>query len=400
MKSTIIQSTRIESIDVIRGVVMIIMCLDHTRDYFHFLGGGGGSIAMNPAESTPALFFTRFITHFCAPVFLLLSGTSAFLQSQRKSKRELSKFLFTRGLWLILLEIVLNNFLWNFDVTYSILIFQVIWAIGASMVFLSALIHLNYYFLLAIGIGIVAGHNLLDGILIEGDGILSVFWKLFHETGRIELVKNQHWVGVAYPMLPWLGIMTLGYCLGPIYTKKIGQKERIKTLLILGGGALLLFLLVRIFNLYGDSKNVFEMQDTIFKNIVSFLNVTKYPPSFHYTLVTIGMALFALAFVEHFKNRITDFLIVFGRVPLMFYFSHILLIHFASMLLMPLANKPWYATINSHENRVNGLTVFLNFELHYVYLFWLVFIAILYYPCLKYMRYKYIHKDKKWLSYF
>lgn len=391
-----LKQNRIESIDILRGIVMILMCLDHTRDYFHDLGAAGNPL--NPETTTLALFFTRYITHFCAPIFVFLSGTSIFLQAQRKSKKELSVFLFKRGLWLIFLELILNNFLWQFDVTYSGVVFQVIWAIGASMTLMAALIFLHRHLLLIIGLLIVLGHNLLDKITVDGKGISDLAWMLFHQPGGFQLDADR-WIYIGYPMLPWMGIMILGYCIGQIYTKDFNSTARNKLLMGIGFSSLGLFMVLRSLDWYGDPQFSFEIQDTFFKNMVSFINITKYPPSLHYSLVTIGVALISLAFIEKIQNKITNFLLVFGRVPLMFYFTHIAVIHLLSMALMPLMNKPWYSAISNTENYEKGLTTYLGVELWGVYLFWILIIAILYFPCLKYMRYKAKNKDKKWLSY-
>jgi len=355
--------------------------------------------------TSPALFFTRYITHFCAPIFVFLSGVSVYLQSKRKSKKELTLFLLTRGLWLIFLELVLNNFLWNFDVTYNVVVFQVIWAIGASMVVLAGLIHLNKTILLVLGLAIVAGHNLLDVYgyssiqYATGGGPPDFLWYLVHQQGGFEMGENHRWISVGYPMLAWLGVMILGYCLGSLYAKTVSQTKRFKSLIVLGASALVLFVLLRTFNLYGDPEFWFEQHDSFFKTMVSFLRISKYPPSFHYLLVTLGVCLISLAFLEKFKNRISDFLLVFGRVPLFFYFVHIALIHVSSMLLKPLYDDVMYSSVLNYENYINGHNRYLGTGLVGVYIAWILIVAALYYPCLKYMRYKMEHKDKKWLSY-
>jgi len=397
-------SKRIESIDILRGIVMIIMCLDHTRDYFQDLQVAGSP--MNLETTYPALFFTRYITHFCAPVFVFLSGLSVYLQSKRKSNKELSVFLLKRGIWLILLEIFLNNFLWSFDVTFNLIVLQVIWAIGASMVVLSALIYLNKKLLLVLGLVIVAGHNLLDvygfsSIQYSNNGkeALDFLWYLVHQPGGMEIGDSHRYITVGYPMLPWLGIMILGYCLGSLYSSGFDQAKRSKYLIVMGSSALILFIILRTFNLYGDPEFWFDEQSSFFKTLVSFLRISKYPPSFHYTLVTLGVCLISLAILEKFKNRITDFLLVYGRVPLFFYFLHIAVIHVSSMLLKPLFGQSMYTSISNYENYINEQHRYIDSGLIGVYIAWILIIAALYYPCLKYMRYKMNNKNKKWLSY-
>lgn len=396
-------SKRIESIDILRGIVMIIMCLDHTRDYFQDLQIAGDP--MDLETTTPALFFTRYITHFCAPIFVFLSGVSIYLQSKRKSQKELSLFLLTRGLWLIFLEVILNNFLWNFDVTYNVVAFQVIWAIGISMVILAGLIYINKKILLVLGIAIVAGHNLLDvygyGSLdyIVAESPMEFLWCLVHQQGGIEAGESHRWISANYPMLPWLGVMILGFSSGCLYSKSVSQAKRFKILLLIGASALALFVVLRSFGLYGDPRYSFETQNSFFASFASFIRIAKYPPSLHFILITLGVCLIALAFLEKVKNSITDFLLVFGRVPLFFYFAHIAAIHLSSMLLKPLYGDSMYSTVNNYENFVNGQHRYLGTDLMGVYLAWILIIAALYYPSLKYMRYKMANRDKKWLSY-
>ena len=188
---------------------MVIMALDHVRDYFHY-----GSFFVDPTNletTTPILFFTRFISHYCAPVFIFLAGTSAYLYGTKKTKKQLSFFLFTRGLWLIVLEIIVNNLIWTFDLTYSFSILQVIWAIGLSMIVLSALIHLSYKTVLLIGILLVVGHNLLDGITMQGSSLTSIFWYILHQRMRLVLSPNLM-IAFAYPIIPWIGVISEVYC--------------------------------------------------------------------------------------------------------------------------------------------------------------------------------------------
>jgi len=397
MTELVQKSKRIESIDILRGIIMIIMCLDHTRDYYHDLAAAGNP--MNIDSTSPALFFTRYITHFCAPIFVLLSGTSIYLQSLRKTKSELSIFLLKRGIWLLFLEIVLNNFLWQFDVFFDIIVFQVIWAIGASMIIMAAIIHLNKYAILTLGLTIVFGHNLLDSITVNSNNSITFIWQLVHQTGSTNF-GEQGLLFIGYPMLPWLGIMVIGYALGELYNKKVDKKQRVKVLLWTGVGSLLLFCLLRTFNLYGDPEFIFELQDSFFKNVVSFLRVSKYPPSLHYSLITLGIAFLSLIVLEKMKPKVSHFFLVFGKVPLFFYFVHIAVIHLSSMFLKPFFGDVMYSSVGNNENSLNGKEIYLGVDLIYVYIAWVIIIGVLYIPCLKYMNYKGMNKDKKWLSYF
>jgi uncharacterized membrane protein len=200
-------------------------------------------------------------------------------------------------------------------------------------------------------------------------------------------------------MLPWLGIMILGFCLGQLYTKTFPVLKRQKYLLIMGVSMLFLFVILRTFNLYGDPSFWFDGQLPFFKSFVSFLRITKYPPSLHYALVTIGVCLIMLSLLEKVKNKVTDFMLVFGRVPLFFYFLHVAVIHASSMLLMPLVGLPMYNSVTNYENLVKGVQSNLGLNLVGVYIAWILIVATLYYPCLKYMQYKKNHPAKKWLSY-
>ncbi|PKQ44257.1 DUF1624 domain-containing protein [Confluentibacter flavum] len=390
-----IKSARIESIDILRGLVMVIMALDHVRDYFYY-----GSFFNDPTNletTTPLLFFTRFITHYCAPVFVFLAGTSAFLYGNNKTKLELFKFLFTRGLWLILLEIVVNTFIWTFDFTYSLLIFQVIWAIGFSMVCLSILIYLPKKIILIISIILIAGHNLLDGIVMQGQSFQSVMWYILHQQQT--LTPNPDFmIFLHYPVIPWIGVMALGYCFGTLYKKDFDATLRQKWLLRLGLGALALFFVLRGINMYGDLEP-WTIQDTTTKTILSFFNVTKYPPSLVYILITIGPSLLFLYVIETVKTRLTDFFLVFGRVPLFYYFLHVLVIHAFAILGILVFGGHWRDMILTQDVFANAKLINYGYSLLVVYLVWIGIVLFLFPFCKKYMVYKATHKDKWWLSY-
>ncbi len=390
-----LKSTRIESIDILRGVVMVIMALDHVRDFFHY--GAFASSPTNLDTTTPILFFTRFITHYCAPVFIFLAGTAAYLYGTQKTKHELFKFLMTRGLWLIFLEIVVNNFLWRFDFTYSRVVLQVIWAIGLSMMFLSLFIYLSRKGIIMVGIIIVAGHNLLDSIVMQGSNFKSVIWYIFHQTNFISLTDTIN-LGIFYPVLPWIGLILLGYSLGFLYTKDFDPLIRKKWLLRLGVGAIILFFVLRGVNIYGDLVP-WSIQDTTIKSILSFFKITKYPPSLAYTLITIGPALLFLYGIENVKNKVTDFFLVFGRVPLFYYFLHIFVIHALALIGTLVIGGDWTIMILTSDVFASGKLATYGYSLLTVYLVWIGVIALLYYPSKTYMIYKANNKDKWWLSY-
>jgi len=388
------RKNRIESIDFLRGLVMIIMALDHVRDYFFF-----GSFTSNPSDlatTTPLLFYTRIITHYCAPVFVLLTGTSAYLYGAKKNKRDLSKFLFTRGIWLIFLEIVVNNFVWYFDPSYSLIVLQVIWAIGFGMLFLSGIIYLSNRIISIIGLAIICLHNLFDVFVFKGQSLDAIVWYFLHQQALIE-ISNQTSLIFGYPIIPWIGLMAIGYILGSLYTD-YQAKERKTLLMKYGLYSIGAFLILRLTNFYGE-PNPFSLQESITYSIMSFFNTTKYPPSLLYILMTIGPSLLLLSTIEKYKNKVSDFFVVFGRVPLFYYFIHILIIHLIAIILLVVSNKDYSIMLNMTPFLQNQ-DQFIEYghPLWVVYVIWLTVILILYPLCYKYMKYK-SNSKKWWLSY-
>lgn len=389
------KSTRIESIDILRGLVMIIMALDHVRDYFYH-----GSFFVDPTHletTTPMLFFTRFITHFCAPVFVFLAGTSAYLQSSKKTKKVLFKFLFTRGIWLIVIEMVVNNLIWTFDFTYSLQIFQVIWAIGVSMVCLSFLIFFPKKLILILGVLLVVGHNALDGIVLQGQSFRSIIWYVLHQQNSL-VYGSGDMVFIHYPLIPWIGLMALGYCFGQLYHKDFDGQLRKKWLLGLGFVAIILFFVLRGINVYGDLVP-WAMQDTTTKTVLSFFNVTKYPPSLSYILITMGPSLLFLYGIETIKNKLTNFFLVFGRVPFFYYFLHVLVIHIVAIIGILIFGGNWRDMILTSEVFANAKLINYGYSLFVVYMVWIGIVLLLFPLCKKYMLYKANNKDKWWLGY-
>jgi len=262
---------------------MIIMALDHVRDYLY-----SGSFLFDPldlSKTSGILFFTRWITHFCAPIFMLLAGTSAYLIGQKKTKTELSVFLIKRGLWLIFLEMIVVNFAWNFNITFPMFLFVTIWALGLSMIILAAFIHLPKKLILVICIAIVAGHNLLDNVHVEGNTLQGFGWALIHDQRFFTWHQEIFLVG--YPIVPLMAVMPLGYCLGTWYATGYDINKRQRNLLILGSFAIVLFIALRYTNLYGDPVK-WSVQKDAFFTFLSFIKVSKYPPSLLYLLVTLG----------------------------------------------------------------------------------------------------------------
>ena len=374
---------------------MVLMALDHTRAYFHL-----GAFVYDPtdlATTTPVIFFTRFVTHFCAPVFVFLAGTSAFLYGSGKTKPALSKFLITRGLWLIFVEIVIMNFIWFFDISYSTVLLQVIFAIGVSMLVLGVLIYLPQKAILVLALLLIAGHNLLDGITMEGKQFSSIIWYILHQYSLIEFSGNFVMI-VEYPVLPWIGVMALGYCFGGLYVKDFDVSIRKKWLLRLGIGATVLFFFLRGINIYGDLVPWSTQKNAIY-TIMSFLNVTKYPPSLSFLLVTLGPALLFLYATETVKNRITDFFLIFGRVPFFYYILHILFIHLFALLGLLITGGDLKIMILDERDFTSGILGSYGYPLWVAYLIWIGIVLLLYPLSKKYMIYKANNKDKWWLSY-
>jgi uncharacterized membrane protein len=339
---------RIESVDLVRGAIMAIMMLDHTRDFAHFQAYDFD--AANPARTDTVLFFTRWITHFCAPVFVLLAGSGAWFQQARgKSKGELSRFLIARGLWLVALEVLVLRLVIFMNADYGVLLafLQVIWAIGWSLVVLAAVIHLPMRAIVVLSVAVMAGHNLLDGVRVtsgDGPGIVLpeagvVFWKILHEPGPIfPFGTPGPAVLVLYPLVPWIAVMAAGYALGSAFGW--AEKDRRRLLLRLGGGLTLAFVALRAINVYGDPVR-WATQAEASRTIFSFLAVSKYPPSLLYLMMTLGPALLFLAWSErHTQGRLARILITFGRVPLFFYVLQWIVAHSFAILCTWLAGKP------------------------------------------------------------
>lgn len=384
---------RIQSIDLLRGIVMIIMALDHTRDYFHWSNMLYGPTDL--AHTSVPIFLTRWITHFCAPVFVFLAGTSAFFVGARKGKKALSKFLFTRGLWLILLEFTLISFGWFFNIHFTLIVLQTIWALGFGMIALSALVHLPRRLILAIAVIIIVAHNLLDAIRAAGQDAGALAWSLLHESNAFFF--SSFTLIVAYPVLSWIGVMAAGYCLGELYVN-YDAAIRKKFLLSLGISITILFILLRLINIYGDSSH-WSVQQTPAFTFLSFLNTTKYPPSLLYITMTLGPALIFLALMERPLNKFTAKITVFGRVPLFYYVLHIYFIHLFAMLAAQLTGYKWSDMIlSSFPGDIPELRHY-GFPLWFVYVAWIILIIILYPLCKWYDKYKTAHKEKWWLSY-
>lgn len=389
-----VKNNRIQSLDVLRGIVIIIMALDHVRDYFNM--DAYLYDATDLSKTNAPLFLTRWITHFCAPVFTFLAGTSAYLNGLKKTKKQLSVFLLTRGLWLIFLELFVVTLGWTFNVHYDILIMQVIWSTGVSMVVLSALVFLPLWAMFGTGITIVLVHNLLDGIHVQGNTAGDFLWAIVHEY---HVFKFEHIsVAVGYPLLPWIGIMPLGYCLGTLYAQGYSAEKRKKTLIAVGLALTGLFIVIRGINVYGDPRPEAAQANALF-TFFSFINVTKYPPSLDYLLVTLGPAILVLAFLEKPLNWFTGKVVVFGRVPMFFYLLHIYVIHALAVIAVIISGHPAHDMILHAWVTANEQLKGYGYGLGVVYIIWLAVVTGFYPLCNWYSKYKKANPQKWWLSY-
>ncbi len=374
---------------------MVIMALDHARDFFHYdLLFGADPTDM--ATTTPALFLTRWITHFCAPVFVFLAGTSAFLYGRTRTKSQLSRFLWTRGLWMIFVELVIVGFGWEFDPRFTFNMLAVFWAIGVSMIALAALVHLPYRVLLGVGLAIVLLHNLLDHLPVPAGGFLGVLFDALHRGGAIDYAPGRQLVWL-YPVLPWIGTMAVGYGFGKLFSAEVPSAQRKRTLVWLGSAAIALFIVLRGWNIYGDFAP-WKDQPTMAYDLFSILNTTKYPPSLLYLCMTLGPALLFLAWAEGRQVRWSAPFIVFGRVPFFYYMLHIYLLHTLATVAMVLQGQPVHETV--FDNGINPKDYADNgFPLWVVYAVWASVVVALYFPCRWFARYRAEHKEKWWLSY-
>ena len=393
------QAPRLVSVDILRGLVMTIMVLDHTRDFVSYLRFAPEDMA----HTYPALFFTRFITHFCAPVFAFLAGTGAFLStSHGKSIPQVSRFLFTRGLWLVFLELTVVDFAWGFVPWAQA---GVIWILGWSMVAMALIVRLPVRWIAVLGLGMIATHNLLDGINPGSFGRLSWLWILLHSRGRIPLTADFSFT-VRYALIPWVGVMAVGFAFGALMLRP----DRRRWILTLGIGATVLFFLLRGLNVYGNgigglsfgypySAGPWSVQPTLSLTVISFFNVLKYPPSLDYLLVTLGPALILLGLLDGAKaaSGLSRILMVFGRVPLFYYLLHIYLVHIlANLAALAFHQTIWHGTvIADFAQKPPGY----GHALPFVYAVWILAVALLYMPCLWFMRFRSRHRDWAWLSY-
>jgi len=382
---------RIESLDLLKGLVMVLMALDHTRDYFH--APAFFYDPADPLQTSIPIYATRWITHFCAPVFSFLAGISVFFVSLKRTRTELSGFLVKRGLWLIFIELTIVTFAWYFNISFNTVGLLVIWALGISMLVLAGLVHLPKGIVLMISCLIIVGHNLLDNVHFSG----NLLWAILHEPAMFGSSDGAKFY-VDYPLLPWIAVMSLGYCFGSLYHSSFNPNSRKMILNYLGIAFIVLFLAIRGINIYGDPQPWTQFE-VFTQTVMSFMNPAKYPPSLSYLLMTLGPALLFLANAESFKGKVVNFFQTFGRVPFFYYILHLYLIHLLALLAAELAGYGWEKMIlNDWVTYLPSLQGY-GFGLWLVYLVWFVVIGLLYPLCKKFDNYKISHKEKWYLGY-
>lgn len=385
---------RIYALDFLRGFVMIIMALDHSRDFLHF-----DAFVHDPldlASTGPILFFTRWVTHLCAPVFVCLAGVSICLQEARKSKDQLSAFLLKRGLWLVFVEWIIITYAWTFVASFPVFVLGVIWVIGVSMICMAGLIRLPKQGVLFIGLLLVFAHNIFDYLPTTHSGLV---WDLLRNGNfAFHALWPGHQIAIIYPLLPWLGVMAVGYSLGTLYEQGVDPLKRKKILLKLGWSSLLFFVLLRWTNLYGNPFLWSVQNDPLF-TMMSFLDVHKYPPSLLYVCITLGPAFLFLAYFENINNRWSQVVSVFGRVPFFYYVLHFYLLHLIAIGVF---------LMNGHSLSDETALIFgIPFKfvllgegvtLKYVYLIWILLVVALY-PFCKWFSDLKQRKNYWWLGY-
>jgi uncharacterized membrane protein len=374
--------TRVTAVDALRGFVMVLMALDHTREFFTNWAGN----PLDPQQTTPMLYLTRWATHLCAPVFVFLAGTSIFLQRRRKTERQLTGLLLTRGLWLVVVELTLVQLVFNFNWRWNVQLLEVIWAIGASMMFMAALIRLSVRLNLLIGALLILGHNALDGVTVASLGSLGWLWHLLHVPGLVTgPPTSPPVIVVAYPLLPWVGVMALGYAFGSVLLRERGQRLRLE--LRACAAMLAAFALLRWSNLYGDPVG-WSAQSNWGRTLLSFFNVQKYPPSLLFLLATLGVSALVMAAIEYAEGRgalerTRGVLKVYGRVPFFYFLLHIALIHLLALTASAASGGDWRWWLTEFPNGgvLAGHPPGYGYGLGVVWCVWVLVVALCYPAC-------------------
>ncbi|MBQ4849311.1 DUF1624 domain-containing protein [Pseudoalteromonas sp. MMG012] len=378
---------RLVSIDILRGLVIVIMLIDHARERF-FLHHQVAD-PMDIQSTDPTLFFTRLLAHFCAPIFIFLTGLSAFLYQNplNQPQRAVQSFLLKRGALLILLEMTIINFSWF--AAYNTLYLQVMWAIGVSMISLAVLSYLPRIWLIGLGIAIVFGHNALSPVTFLPDEMGYTLWTILHDRGYL-LTDGFIKIKASYPVLPWIGVIVLGYVSGPLFTKSVDVATRQKTLIAGGIACLICLCILRSLNVYGEAID-WQIQDTLVMSVMSFLNYTKYPPSLPFLLFTLGVGALLLAYLENAQSKVSEVLRTFGSVPLFFYIVHLYVLLLSYFVLFQIFGP----TLHFGANNTPYLA-FPNIEL--IWLTAAVLTGLLYKPCKAFAKFKH-RSELRWVKY-
>jgi uncharacterized membrane protein len=397
----VIAPPRLDSVDLLRGIIMVVMSLDHIRDFFSYLPFPPEDMQ----HTWPALFFTRWITHFCAPLFFFLAGAGAYLSATRgRTAAQVRHILWTRGLWLVVLELTVVGFGWTFlPWGYG----GVIWALGWSMVLMSLIVRMPVRWVAAFGLVMIFTHNLFDGFHVQNASGLGWLWIIVHQVGFIPIIPKYGILFILYVLVPWVGVMAAGYAFGAIVTMEAQQRRR--WMVILGVCSIVLFFVLRLTNVYGQPSDPrlafaslpkFAVQPTLAMTVVAFLNVQKYPPALQYLLMTLGPGLLAMAFFDRFdlgRQVLGRAVVVFGRVPMFYYVLHIYTIHLAAVLVALAFHQPakW---LFPGSFFISQTPPGYGHSLKFIYLVWIVINILLYFPCRWFAEYKRTHRAW-WLSY-
>jgi uncharacterized membrane protein len=379
---------RLTSVDTMRGIVMVLMALDHVRDFF----GVPGISPTNLAAASPGLFLTRWITNFCAPTFFLLMGTGAYLALRKLGTHQLCRYLLTRGLWLVSLELVVMRFILQFNLNYQTTGITVLWALGISMMVLAGLVRLPIGLIGAFGLILIAGHNAFDSIRSS-----NPLWSILHSPNVI-FDRGGHTVLLAYPLIPWIGVTAVGFWMGQIYDW--ASVKRRKWLVAAGLLAIVVFAVLRSINIYGDPIPRIAFDSTLMTSL-SFLNASKYPPSLQFLLMTLGPVLLLLAAIDKKTPAMLRPARVFGQVPLMYYVIHFLLIHAAAVALSLVWNGSAHWLFESPTLNLYPFTPPPKWGLSLpgVYLVWAGVVMAMYPLCRWYATYR-KSNPSLWTSYF
>lgn len=381
---------RIISIDILRGLVMVLMTLDHVRMFF----SNADFNLLDLTQSNIPLFLTRWITHLCAPTFIFLAGIGAYLSLKRgKTKQQLSRFLLLRGCWFIFLDLTVVRLSWRFDLSRIFSAAGVLWVIGCSMILLAVIIYLPTRIIGIVAIFLIFGHNLFDNVQVEQLGNIGWLWAILHERTMIEPISGFR-LFVLYPLIPWIGVMALGYVFGTLF--EMEKERRLQLLRKIGLGMIVAFIIIRATNIYGD-PNPWSIQSNFPNTLLSFIDCHKYPPSLLYLLITLGLAILLLYWLEKTKIPYFKPLIILGQQPLFFYVIHIYLIHLTAILFA--FSRYGIEPFTFSKVGISWKPQAFGYDLPIVYLIWLLITFLLYIICNWFAKYKKNHRGKWWLNY-